>query len=191
MLRLILCQIGMPFNVIRWIMTCVSSTNYAVLVNGSPTRFFKAERGLGQGCPLSPLLFLLLIEGLSKLISGSKAEGTIHGINISRSLAVTHLLFVDDIVIFGSSSFSEWSKLNQIFSTFSLATGMVINYEKTIIIPHGITQTQLDPILSLFLARVGSFDHGLKYLGYFIKANNYTVRDWLWLLRKLDHRINT
>lgn len=46
MLRLILSHIGMPYNVIKWIMACVTSTNYAVLVNGTPTRFFKAERGL-------------------------------------------------------------------------------------------------------------------------------------------------
>jgi len=45
-LRMILCQIGIPFSVIRWIMACVTSTNYAVPVNGSPTKFFRAGRGL-------------------------------------------------------------------------------------------------------------------------------------------------
>jgi len=106
-------------------------------------------------------------------------------------LAITHLLFVDDIVIFGTSSLREWAKLHGIFSTFSLASGMVINFDKTVLIPHGISQAQLAPILSLFPARVGTFELGFKYLGYHIKANNYSVGDWSWLLRKLDLMINS
>jgi len=191
MLRFILCQIGVPFIVIRWIMACVTYTNYAVLVNGSPTRFFKAERGLRQGCPLSPLLFLLMIEGLNKMISDGKEEGSLHGINISLALAITHLQFVDDIVIFGSYSISDWQSLSGIFNTFSLATGMLINFEKSVLIPHGISPKQLDPIHSLFPARISSFELGLKYLGYYIKANNYTVGDWHWILRKMDVKINS
>jgi len=96
MLRMILCQIGMPFGVMKWIMACVSSTNYVVLVNGSPTNFFRAGRGLRQGCPLSPLLFLLMIEGLSKMLAVSNEEGTFPGINITRLLAISHLLFVEN-----------------------------------------------------------------------------------------------
>jgi len=191
LLRLILCQIGVPYGVIKWIMACVTTTNYVVLVNGSPTRFFKAGRGLRQGCPLSPLLFLLLIEGLSKMISGCKERGTFQGINITKSLAITHLLFVDDIVIFGSHSCREWEILSEVFKTFSLASGMIINYEKSVLIPHNISQHIQAHIHTLFPTRTGSFDTGLKYLGYFIKPNKYCVSDWKWLLNKVDHRINT
>lgn len=80
-------------------------------------------------------------------------------------------------MIFGTTSHSEWVKLHGIFSLFSVATGMIINFEKTVIIPHGISLSQLDLIISLFPARVGTFDSGLKYLGYYIKANNYIVSD--------------
>ena len=130
------------------------------------------------------------IEGLSRMIKSSKEEGTFQGINISRSLAITHLLFVDDIVIFGSSSYNDWHKIISIFATFSQATGMVINFQKTVIIPIGMSQDLLEPILTLFPARVDSLEHGLKYLGYYIKANNYHTRDWQWLLGKLEHKIN-
>ena len=67
-LRFVLLQVGIPLNTTNWIMGCVSSATYSVLVNGKPTSFFSASRGLRQGCPLSPLLFLLVVEGLSRIL---------------------------------------------------------------------------------------------------------------------------
>ena len=66
--RLILIQIGVPLLTVNWIMGCLSTANFAVLVNGTPSTFFTASHGIRQGCPLSPLLFILVIEGLSLLI---------------------------------------------------------------------------------------------------------------------------
>ena len=65
-LSLVLLQIGITEHVMSWIMACSSSANFAVLINGSPTYFFKSSRGLRQGLLLSPLIFLLVIEGISK-----------------------------------------------------------------------------------------------------------------------------
>jgi hypothetical protein len=67
-LRMLLIQIGLKREEVQWIMGCVTSENYVVLVNGSSTDFFKSYRGIRQGCPLSPLLFLLVVEGFSRLV---------------------------------------------------------------------------------------------------------------------------
>ena len=67
-LQLVLLQIGLTIDVVDWVMGCVSSTSFAIIVNGSPTSFFRSSKGLRQGCPLSPLLFLLVIEHLSRFI---------------------------------------------------------------------------------------------------------------------------
>ena len=99
--RLILIQIGVPLLTVNWIMGCLSSANFALLVNGTPSIFFSASRGIRQGCPLSPLLFILVIEGLSLLIKDARSNGLIRGIRISPSLALTHLLFVDDVILMG------------------------------------------------------------------------------------------
>jgi len=64
-LRLLLLHIGIDYATVEWIMACVCNVSFSVLVNGSPSEFFYGSRGLRQGCPLSPLLFLLIIEGLS------------------------------------------------------------------------------------------------------------------------------
>lgn len=96
-------------------MGCLASTNFAVLINGSPASFFKVTRGLHQGCPLSPLLFILVIEGLSHLIHQARDEGLIAGVKVSQNHHISHLLFVDDVLLLewglnrnGSTSSSYW-----------------------------------------------------------------------------------
>ena len=105
-LRLLL-QIGLPLGTTDWIITCISFSCSVVLMNGTPSKIFNCTRGLQQGWPLSPLLFLLVIEGLSRLISTTKVEGKIKGIKFSPTLFITHLLFVDDVILFCSSTIEE------------------------------------------------------------------------------------
>ena len=88
-LRLILIQIRLPFKMMKWMMACVTSVSFVVLVNVNPSEFFEAERVLQQGFPLSPLLFLLVIEGFSQLLLKEKAGGRVKDIKISSNLFVT------------------------------------------------------------------------------------------------------
>jgi hypothetical protein len=69
------------------------SANLAILINGEPSSFFRSGRGLRQGCPLSPLLFILAMEALSLLLKLGQADGKITGIKVSRTIKILHLLF--------------------------------------------------------------------------------------------------
>ena len=89
-------------------MGCVESVNFVVLINGTPSKFFQVSRGIRQGCPLSPLLFILIIEGLSLLISNALDRGNISYIKVAPSRYLTHLLFVDDAILFGMGIVEEW-----------------------------------------------------------------------------------
>ena len=86
---------------VNWIMGCISSLKKCIMINGTPTSFFAASRGIHQGFPLSPLLFLLVIEGIGLLIKDAQRKGKIKGIKVSSLIVVSHLLFVDDVVLFG------------------------------------------------------------------------------------------
>ena len=68
-----------------------------------PFEFFNSSRGIRQGSPRSPLLFLLIIEGVSRIILNAKEEGEIKGVKVSVVVSITHLLFVLDVLIFGNS----------------------------------------------------------------------------------------
>jgi len=104
--------------------------SYAVLINEAASPFFQGHRGLRQGCPLSPLLFLLVAEGLSQLILVAKRKGEIHGGEVAVNLFITHLLFVDDILLFNNGRRSETKELKRILDLFRKATSMQVNKEK-------------------------------------------------------------
>jgi hypothetical protein len=100
-LQAILQKLGFHRRWVDLIMTCVSTTSYTVMVNGAPYGYIKPSRGLRQGDPLSPYLFLLCAEGLSALIRKSEREKAIRGIAICRrGPRLSHLFFADDSIIF-------------------------------------------------------------------------------------------
>ena len=74
------------------------------MINSSPCGFFGSSRGLRQGDLLSPFLFVLVMEALGRMLDKAIHEGRMSGFSMGnlkgRSLAVSHLLFVDDIIIF-------------------------------------------------------------------------------------------
>jgi len=85
---------------VNWMTMCMESVNYQVLVNGERVGPIIPKRGLRQGDPLSPYLFIICAEGLSALLKKAKARGEIHGVKVCRGAPIlTHLLFADDCFI--------------------------------------------------------------------------------------------
>lgn len=99
-------------------MGCFSLANFVVLVNGQPTYFLKISRGLRQVCPLSPLLFLFILEGLSRLIYKAKREGNLQGVELSLVLKIAHLPFVDDVLLFGEGTMEEFKTYKSFLDWF-------------------------------------------------------------------------
>jgi hypothetical protein len=119
LLRMILIQVGLGIRMTNWIMSCVVSSSFVVLLNGEATDFFKSGRGLRQGCPLSPLLFILVMEGLILLLKEIQSEGKLTGVKVSKTIKILHILFVDDVIIMTKATLSEWWEIDKIIKLFS------------------------------------------------------------------------
>lgn len=131
-IRDVLKAYAFDHNWIRWFMALVTTASCSILLNGSPSRTFKPMRGLRQGDPLSPFLFILMIEGLGRAIIATKEEGRIQGLRLTRNRdTVTHQQFVDDTMLQGIPTVKEAKAFKQILNEFSMAAGTEVSLSKS------------------------------------------------------------
>ena len=106
----------------RWLKICVSTVRFSVLVNGSLAGFFGSFRGLRQGDPLSPLLFLLIMEVLSRILKKTEEGGFIQGFHVgpvnSTGIRVSQLLFADDTIFFCDASREQILSIRLVLTCF-------------------------------------------------------------------------
>ena len=100
----LLKRMGFGVRWCRWIRTCISTVQFSVLFNGSPANFFGSSRGLKQGDPLSPMLFLIMMEVFSKMMQRVEGAGLLRGFRADGrrggGVCVLYLLFADDMILF-------------------------------------------------------------------------------------------
>lgn len=112
---------------VDWIMSCVTSVNYQVKFNGTPLDSFSPSRGLRQGDPLSPFLFLFVADGLFTLLQSEVNNWNIDPVKIRRAPGVSHLLFADDSLLFFKAQGDQAIKLKKVLDIYATSTGQLIN----------------------------------------------------------------
>jgi hypothetical protein len=133
-LRLTLIQSSFNIHFLNWILSCINSGKFVVLINEETSQMFKSGRGLRQGCPLSPMLFILITESLILLLKKEKDEGNLSEVKVSRLVKILHFFFVDDVLIMNKSCIVEWLEIKCFLMIFYSASGMLINCSKSIFI---------------------------------------------------------
>jgi hypothetical protein len=120
---------------INWIRICISLSSFSILINGSPFGYFTPSRGLRQGNPLSPFLFILGTEVLSLLFRQQESLGLLKGIRIARNCyAISHLLFADDLIIFAKTTSSEACIIKSCLQFYCRCSGQKVNEAKSSIL---------------------------------------------------------
>uniref|UniRef100_A0A2N9J7Z2 Reverse transcriptase domain-containing protein n=1 Tax=Fagus sylvatica TaxID=28930 RepID=A0A2N9J7Z2_FAGSY len=121
----------------KWIglmFECISTVSYSILINGEPHGNILPSRGLRQGDPLSPYLFLLCAEGLHSLIKKAESSGDIQGVSLCRGgPKITHLFFADDSLLFTKATIAACDKIQLILRQYERASGQQVNRDKTTI----------------------------------------------------------
>ncbi|KAJ1686323.1 hypothetical protein LUZ63_017713 [Rhynchospora breviuscula] len=100
---------GLPPNYIEWVRACVTSSRFSIVLNGDADGFIQLIRGVRQGCSLSPYLFIIALDVLSRLLDFMVQKGELKGVTIARGApTLTTLLYADDLLIFGEASQPEF-----------------------------------------------------------------------------------
>ncbi|CAH9133061.1 unnamed protein product [Cuscuta epithymum] len=159
----VLRGLDFPDRFIGWIMECVTTASFSISLNGCLYGYFKGKRGIRQGYPMSPLLFVLCLEYFSRLIN-LKTKGPNFNFHPQcAKLGITHLAYADDLILFSRGDTYSIEILVNALKEFGDASGLMVNHNKSNIFVGGVNDNDLDEIMALVDFGRGTFP--VKYLG--------------------------
>ncbi|GKV28743.1 hypothetical protein SLEP1_g37755 [Rubroshorea leprosula] len=182
----------MGFNTIwrNWIRECLASSSVSVLINGSPTNQFPISKGIRQGDPLSPFLFLIVAEGLNGLVSSAVEKQLYKGVTVGKEgVSVSHLQFADDTIFFGEASDDNIGAIKSIMRTFELVSGLKINFGKSQLMGIGVEDNWRNKMACRLCCKEGEFP--FKYLGIPIGGNHKRVAMWKPMVDSFRKKLST
>jgi hypothetical protein len=186
----ILMEIKIPKEIINIIMHAVSSVTTNVKWNGARAEYFKPRRGIRQGDPISPYLFVLCMDKLSHLILQSVSEGKWIGIKAGRrGPMVSHLIFADDLLLFGEASERQMKAVIETLECFCSMSGQKVSQDKTSI----IFSKNVAKGMRLKLLQISGFketnDFG-KYLGVPLLGRAPKKTDYQYILDQVSAKLS-
>uniref|UniRef100_A0A2N9HEY0 Reverse transcriptase domain-containing protein n=1 Tax=Fagus sylvatica TaxID=28930 RepID=A0A2N9HEY0_FAGSY len=181
---------GFSARWIRWISFCISSVRFSILVNGSPCGFFSSSRGLRQGDPLSPLLFVIVMEAFSRMMDRAVEGGLLSGFLVGdrgiSTLMMPHLLFADDTLIFSAAEHDQILNLRYVLTWFEAITGLRINLGKSELVPVGDV-SDVEGLADILGCKTASLP--MQYLGLPLGAKFKSKDIWNPVLEKVERRL--
>nr|AFP55574.1 non-ltr retroelement reverse transcriptase [Rosa rugosa] len=164
-LEAVLRKMGFVDSWIGLVMSCVTTSSLSVLINGKPGPSFLPSRGLRQGDPLSPFLFLFVNDVLSRMINKMCQDSLLTPVTIGpNNLPVSHLFFADDSLFFLRATLQNCETLSDLLHTYCIASGQLINVEKSSIFFSPNTPPEIAHLLSSIMQIPVVSDPG-TYLG--------------------------
>jgi len=182
-------QLGFNDSWVTQVMACVTTVSFSIRFNGEQLPYFKPTRGIRQGDPLSPYLFILIANALSTTLTQAVAIGHIKGIQFHRDCPkLCHLFFADDSVFFLKATISECHNLANLLNQYCVATGQLINRNKYGVffskncpnsLQHNLAQELRVPILNKYG----------KYLGIPSDWGRSTREMFSWILARVNAKL--
>ncbi|KAJ9565851.1 hypothetical protein OSB04_001817 [Centaurea solstitialis] len=180
---------GFGDNWIAWIKGIVTSARVSVIVNGSPTKQFQMEKGVRQGDPLSPFLFILAMEGLVAAMKEAMEKGLFRGIALPNGgPQFSNLHFADDVVFLGVWNDRNIRNLMRILRWFHAASGLSINWGKSTLTGIKVPSVDVARKGSALGCKIGKFP--LSYLGLPIGSSTNKAGHWSCLLDKFSKKLS-
>lgn len=190
LLMYLLRRMGFGVRWCRWIRRCVSTAKFFVLINRVPQGYFASSRGLRQGDPLSPLLFILVMEAFNHMMGRVVESGWIRGFSFGtagpNTVSISNLLSADDAIVFCDAELWQVRALKFLLICFEAVSGLRINAGKCELIPirgEGIGEE----LVGIMGCRIGSFPN--TYLGLPLGAKYKSRSIWDPVLERMRRRL--
>jgi len=182
---------NMGFNkkLVNLIRFCISSAQFRILINGEAGESFAPTRGIRQGDPLSPYLFIILANVLSNMVHKAVTDGSLKGIKLnSQCPTLSHLLFADDAIFFLDGTIRETQNLANILNCYCFASGQLINLNKSGLFfgascPQDLKRNMAAEMRVPILEKTG------KYLGIPSDWGQTRKQMFNWILARVDRKL--
>ena len=178
---------GLPLQFILWIKVCIPIAAFSVSVNGSLKGFFMSTRGIRQGCSLSPYLYVILNNVLSKMLNKAEHAQQFGYHPQCREVQLTHLSFADDILVFTDGTVRSLRGVLAVMYQFTGISGLHINATKSSIFATGQNINLLLAEAAQIEITVGHFP--VRYLGMPPTTKALTKQDYEPLIDKVRGRM--
>jgi hypothetical protein len=182
--------VGFDQKVINLIHQCISTVQFTLLLNGTKSSSFSPARGLRQGDPLSPYLFIMCADVLARLINREVARGSIKGVKLGLgAAAISKLFYADDVLLFCGAKISEVDVLLNCIDKYCLWLGQSISIEKSgIFVSKGVHRNFIAQVKNQWGFR--QLSQGVKYLGVPLFLSRNKSKDFAYVKEKLEARTN-
>ncbi|GFS35677.1 hypothetical protein Acr_00g0041410 [Actinidia rufa] len=181
----VLMGLKFPSQFVNWVMQCMSTTSYSMSINGSLHGFFKGKQVLRQGDPLSPFLFSICLEVLSRSMAKlSRNPDFKHHLKCAE-LAISHLAFADDLILFSRGDTLSVGLVVEGLKNFGCCSGLSINASKAQVFMVGVCSEEMEKITGF---NIGQYP--FRYLGILVAASRLTIDQFSPLISKISEYIN-
>ncbi|KAK2444918.1 hypothetical protein QL285_015908 [Trifolium repens] len=173
-----------------WMKACICSGNMSVLVNGCPTEEISIKRGLKQGDPLAPFLFLIVAEGLGALMRMAVTRGRFQPFKVGRGeYPVSILQYVDDTLCIGEASVDNLWALKAVLRGFEMASGLKVNFWKSCLVGINVPNEFMGMASDFLNCRIGNLP--FKYLGLPVGASPRLCSTWAPMVDSIRRRLGS
>lgn len=180
-------KLNFPTLFIEWVELCIGTTGFSVQFNGSLHGFFPGKRGLRQGDPMSPLLFVICMEYFSRACKWEVVQKSFLFHPRCRKLGITHLCFADDVMVFCQGSVRAVEVVKKVLHHFYEVSGLRVNESKSEFYSAGVNEEGIAQLKGALNMEEGTLP--VRYLGVPLQSWSLTVAVYQTLVSKLTMKI--
>eukprot|EP00253_Pinus_taeda_P034106 PITA_34106 len=186
----VLKKMGFDSLFINTIAACISGPWISPLINGRPCEAFQSSRGLRQGCPLSPYLFILMAESFNRALDHNRRVGLITGIKYGNGVKnINHSQFADDTLLIGGASNTIARCFKSLLDQYMDYSGGAVNFLKSCVYGWNITSQTAHSIANIFgVTYKTKWDH-FSYLGMSVSLEPLKAETWNEIIDKVKRKV--